>query len=487
MPMCSTPFLHQHTEPHSLTASRIMATSGQQLALEGVVPAYHQVLSAAAQNDDESPGLSACSPTCGHALHSGLTVGMPPAASSGSDRMRRLHALMQRLVRERRQEVIRTQFTQEQRLLLENWIISNWKAEPKMRQQGRKRSEKGNVQLDKPERRDAVKPSRRGVVGKTIAATGVNGSTRGVIRQCRKGVIKYYAVALCERLELRTREVESSALAVRFRLVLLDLKVELGGVLQHALQKYLQGKTASVDLAAAELLPHVVRAASRCASLHLLDADLDLGLRFRLSLPSRCHVGLTSLNGPVFRLSRGLFRGLLGWCEVQAARFLGDAAADTAARPWLAVREAFVRVWESAGRDAATLRRHLREAEAAAVSRRSLKRSAAEEAQKKAAVVQDHAAGKSASKKVRHAAAVQHSANTSDKVERQISSLLKKWAAELVQKEGKPMVRAKRRRQQQQLRQYSAARCVGCRAGGNDPVVATKRRRLFLQRRLHVA
>ncbi|CAE8635807.1 unnamed protein product [Polarella glacialis] len=298
-----------------------------------------------------------------------------PRQSASESRLQKLHLLLQKLDRSRRQEIILNLFTQEQRLELTRWMLER-RAATAQPEAGTGTGTASTIP-DRPgvlcghantrsdrvaDRVQKIRTSglgKRGALGRGFKQARLPRSTgmqsqgmRGIATHRRSDRTLYSAVVHVERLELRTREVESKELAARFRAILVSIKEEISSELGKW-RASTQEAECELEEACAQKL---VRSVATALTKHGLDADRDLGLYFRASTPARQWIG-TTLCGPVFHL-RNLETGLKGWRMMQQAR-----GANTPDSPqdldetWARFRRAHLDLWESAGRKAGVAQR----------------------------------------------------------------------------------------------------------------------------------
>jgi len=373
----------------------------------------------------------------------------------------RLYRLLQQLDRERRHEVLAKRFSQDQRLILERWIMCQRQCgcnhaplassmdpavplavaitgkDPGGRV-GRRRKQTCTRELATadPWRKRRVSLSS---VPVSFDATVKESASRarGVVVHHRRGRILYSAVVLFERLELRTREVADLAVATRFRDALLAAKTRLSVEPWTRTEGYHDSASLSSD-ATVDLICKVVPALLLATlQQYGLDHSRDLGLYLRACTPARQWIGAT-LWGPVFRLDRGLDVGLRGWQLMRAARGSGPPiTAKEMDETWAKTRQAHMDVWASAGRNRTEVMLCLSRLEERSAKRREL-RLAAVNARQMAATARQLALT---------AAATRRFVVAGSRVEIQISKLLDVWAASLARESA--------------LRKASELRCVG--------------------------
>eukprot|EP00933_Yihiella_yeosuensis_P054880 TRINITY_DN53464_c0_g1_i1.p1 TRINITY_DN53464_c0_g1~~TRINITY_DN53464_c0_g1_i1.p1 ORF type:complete len:435 (-),score=74.18 TRINITY_DN53464_c0_g1_i1:21-1325(-) len=283
--------------------------------------------------------------------------------------LEKLHELLQQIDRSRRQEIIRSQFSQEQRLVLEKWILERRGSEmpganpvpevhvPRKPIHRKKEGFKHSLYTQPSKGLSSKKQSMKAqLFCEDCLKQDVH---RGISTHRRRARILHSAVVHVERLEMRTREVESKALAQKFRQALLEIKQEVSSEFcaqsQRAAERFCADRGSAEFEAFAQKLRAVVQAVLGRKGL---DADEDLGLYFRVTTPARQWIG-TTLCGPVFHL-RNLWSGLKGWKLMQEAR--GVAAPDSPdqlADTWVRFRQAHLDLWEHVGRCRAETARRL--------------------------------------------------------------------------------------------------------------------------------
>eukprot|EP00931_Biecheleriopsis_adriatica_P058693 TRINITY_DN35010_c0_g1_i1.p1 TRINITY_DN35010_c0_g1~~TRINITY_DN35010_c0_g1_i1.p1 ORF type:complete len:374 (+),score=93.55 TRINITY_DN35010_c0_g1_i1:243-1364(+) len=276
------------------------------------------------------------------------TAALKPAVSPHRPterRLQKLHSLLQQLDRSRREDIIRCEFTQEQRLALERWILQRSPVASAQRAP--------QVQASRPWRLCSTRSSGGKCWGTPELQLKASGgeTLRGVTTHRRAGRTLHSAVVHVERLELRTREVQDMVTAIEFRAALLAVKDEISAELSR---RRMCGSEEDEELAA-QLL---ARKVSATLADRGLDADRDLGLYFRATTPARQWIG-TTLCGPVFHL-RSLEAGLQGWQQMQRARgVLTPGNEQDLDHTWAQARQAHLDLLETAGRRRADAERRL--------------------------------------------------------------------------------------------------------------------------------
>lgn len=279
-----------------------------------------------------------------------MTVGKACTTKTGvcAKQLTKLYSLLHKLHPSRRQEVIRCHFTQQQRLVLERWMLEKLKggrgeqevnfpraAAPACAKKLRKRCRSSGCSTFEPEKQNRDRQE-----------------ARGITTQRRLGQALYSAVVHVERLEIRTRLVKSKSLAVKFRKILLDVKDEVVASLES--QRTGPEYSGSLEDLALDLTTKINLVLSRHGV-----SEVNLGLFFRVTTPAKQWIG-TTLSGPVFHL-RTLEVGLRGWCMMQRARGAGTPECQQELdETWVRACQAHLNIWELAGRSRAAVAKRLR-------------------------------------------------------------------------------------------------------------------------------
>lgn len=258
--------------------------------------------------------------------------------------LQKLYLLLRRLDQNRRQQIL-AGLSEVQRRELERWML-----EYKSTQ-----NHGDQVQALTPDwsRRAGLVPRRRP-------------DGRGLISRRRNGRMRYFAIVVAHRLELRTKEVDCLQVAMKYHSVLVDIKHQISSELGH------QRMRSDLDEALAVKLWAKVTAVSERYQVH---AEHDLGLYFRAVSPM---MG-TLLCGPTFH-PRTFDVGIAGWQLLQVARGVGSPSSSQELQSaWDRSRRAFAELWAVAGRSPTETARRLDDLE---------RRQSVQDMQKKRAIQQ---------------------------------------------------------------------------------------------------
>lgn len=351
----------------------------------------------------------------------------------------RLQKLLGRLSRERRLQILRDLFSQDQRVLLERWILeqrASAASAPPASGGPLKRSsvsiEAGDqTSVGTPGKRRHCKEDMDGLPGapsemqmklsaRKCPSVKEQSQNKGIATRRCSAQVMYSATVLVERLELRSKQVSDLQLALSIRRAFLEVKAE---VLEQLRLRRAQS-TDEMAQVLAETLPTAVLKA--LGAEHLTPEEA--GLFFRVNTAAKLWIG-SSLCGPLFHL-RNLQSGLEGWAIMQKARgwqaINGQRSFDTT---WERVRAAHLQLW---GRHTGTTCSDLAERLDDLAQRHSVRRERLLQVQKlRTLCLSSRREAEASRKRAVEARKAARAARAAAKVEAQIRKILHCWSSVL--------------------------------------------------------